>query len=336
MQRYRYKNILSITSLLSIVVSLNVSADNKNLRIGHQWPADQNDFRHEMVKIFSEEIKKANARIKVSIHPNAALFKPREQWSALVSGALDVSVFPLAYAGTFYPEFNITLMPGLIHNHEHAQRFNKSLVMDEIRKTINKSGVVVLADLWLSGGFISKNKCIKKPEDVKGLWVRGAGIGYNKVLSSAGAKISSVPSSKIHKELKEGRLDGAITSSTSLVSFKGIRNQTKCLTAPGKYTIWFMYEPLLMSKRSFDKLSTKQKEIIIKAGKKAEAFAAVKSKTADITLIDTFRASKVKIEKMSATDYSEWRDYAEKSIYRLFEKEVTNGKKLLDLARSVK
>lgn len=334
MQRSFTKIRFLLCIMLLIVVVFSLCAEPSKLHIGHQWPDDQDDFRHEMVKIFADELKKAN--IKVSIHANAKLFKPREQWSALTSGSLDISVFPLAYAGTYKPEFNLTLMPGLIQSHAHALRFNKSKVMIEIRKSIDQSGVVVLADLWLSGGFVSKNKCIKRPNDVKGLWVRGAGIGYNKVLSSAGAKISSVPSSKIFEELKAGRLDGAITSSTSLVSFKGIRKQTRCLTAPGKYTIWFMYEPLLMSKKSFNKLNDKQKKIVIAAGKKAQVYANAKAKLADVTLVNTYRASKIKIEKMSKDDYEEWRTYAEKSIYKIFEKEVTDGKRLLDLAKSVK
>ena len=35
---------------------------------------------------------------------------------------------------------------------------------------------------------------------------------------------------------------------------------TNCLTAPGNNALWFMYEPVLMSKKSFDKLNKQQQD----------------------------------------------------------------------------
>ena len=32
--------------------------------------------------------------------------------------------FPLAYASKFHPEFDATLMPGTVKNHDHPLRFN--------------------------------------------------------------------------------------------------------------------------------------------------------------------------------------------------------------------
>ena len=36
-----------------------------------------------------------------------------------------------------HPEFDITLMPGMVKNHKHALRVNKSPMMDEIRKIMD-------------------------------------------------------------------------------------------------------------------------------------------------------------------------------------------------------
>ena len=37
---------------------------------------------------------------------------------------------------------------------------------------------------------------------------------------------------------------------------------TDCLTAPGDNALWFMYEPVLMSKKSFDKLNKQQQDAV--------------------------------------------------------------------------
>ena len=81
---------------------------------------------------------------------------------------------------------------------------------------------------------------------------------FNKMLEGAGSSIASMPSSEIYTGLQTGVLTGANTSSGSFVSFK-IYEQVKCATPPGQYGLWFMYEPILMSKKSFNALNAKQK-----------------------------------------------------------------------------
>ena len=114
-----------------------------------------------------------------SRHPSIApfeAFKTKEQWKPMTTGQLDISAFPLAYAAKFHPEFDITLMPGMVKNHKHALRVNASPMMTEIKKIINDAGVVVLSDAWLAGGFVSKKNCISSPESVKGQTFRALNV----------------------------------------------------------------------------------------------------------------------------------------------------------------
>lgn len=96
------------------------------------------------------------------------MYKPKEQWNALAKARLDLSAFTLAYAAGRHPEFDATLMPGLVKNHEHARRLNGSPFMADIKKIINDAGVVVISDAWLAGGFASKKACILDPKDIQG------------------------------------------------------------------------------------------------------------------------------------------------------------------------
>jgi TRAP-type transport system periplasmic protein len=193
----------------------------------------------------------------------------------------------------------------------------------------------VLADTWLAGGFVSKDKCILEPSDVKGMKFRAAGKAFNQMLAAAGASITSMPSSEIYSGLQTGVLDGANTSSASLVSYR-IYEQVKCLTAPGKNALWFMYEPILMSKASFDKLSHAQQLQLMKAAGMAEEYALEQAKQADKTLVDTYKKAGVKVVEMNSEQAAEWRKIADKSSYKAFADQVKGGRKLLDMALSVK
>src|SRR3546814_20534296 len=111
------------------------------------------DPRDEMVQIIAREAAAADVGLEIQVYPGASLFKPAEQWNAMVKGQLDISAFPLDYASGRHPQFSATLMPGLVKNHDHALRLNDSPFMQDIKKIVNESGLAALADAWLAGGF---------------------------------------------------------------------------------------------------------------------------------------------------------------------------------------
>ena len=288
-----------------------------------------------MVQIIARDAKAAGVDLEVQVYPGASLFKATEQWNALVNGQLDISSFPLDYASGKVRAFSATLMPGLVRSHERAARLNESPFMKEIKAKIEKAGVVVLSDAWLAGAVASKKGCIRKPDDMKGLKVRSAGPTFAAMWQAAGASIVSIPSNEVYNALQTGVADGTDTSSGSFVSFR-IYEQVKCLTAPGENALWFMYEPVLMSKKSFERLNKKQQEVLVNAGKKAQAFFAKETKGLDDKMVKTFKDHKVEVVTLTPAEYDAWIKIAQQSSYAGFAKEVPDGKKLIDAALSVK
>lgn len=308
------------------------AAQAQTLKASHQW--NTNDVRHKMVEIIKTEVEKADVGLEVRIYPSASLYKPKEQWAPLTTGQLDISAFPLAYASSRHPEFDATLMPGLVKNHEHAKRLNDSPFMDDIKKIINDAGVIVIADTWLAGGFASKEQCILDPEDMKGQVTRAAGKAFERMLVGAGASIASMPSSEIYTGMQTGVLDAANTSSGSFVSYR-IYEQVKCLTAPGDHALWFMYEPILMSKQSFDSLTKEQQDAVMAAGQVSEDYFFEQAKKLDQTMVDTFKEAGVEVVEMTAEQAAKWREIAQKTSYAEFAKGVEGGEKLIEKALAV-
>ena len=225
-------------------------------------------------------------------------------------------------------------MPGLVKNHDHAKRLNDSDFMADIKKIINDAGVVVLSDAWLAGGFASKKKCIKAPGDIKGQVSRAAGKAFERMLTGAGASIASMPSSEIYTAMQTGVLDAANTSSGSFVSYR-IYEQVKCLTAPGDHALWFMYEPILMSQSSFDKLTPEQQKALMAAGQAAEDYFFTQAKVLDQTMVDKFKEAGVEVVTMSAEEAGKWREIANQTSYKAFSEKVPNGDKLIEKALAV-
>jgi len=319
----------------AIVSVLAFPATAQTLKASHQFPGGKGDPRDEMVQIIAKEAKAANVGLDVQVYPGASLFKPNEQWNALVNGQLDISSFPLDYASGKVRAFGATLMPGLVRNHERAQKLNGSPFMKDIKDRINKANVIVLADAWLAGAVASKRACIHKPEDMKGLKIRSAGPTFAEMWQQAGASIVSVPSNEVYNALQTGVADATDTSTGSFVSFR-IYEQVKCVTAPGDNALWFMYEPVLMSKRSFDRLKKEQQEALLAAGKKSQDYFNKESKKLDDDMVEVFKKNNVEVATMTGAEYDAWIKIAQESSYKNFAAEVPDGKKLIDEALAVK
>ena len=328
------KRILTALGAVLATTLIAFSASAQTLKASHQLPGGKGDVRDEMVQIIAREIANAGVGLEVQVYPAKSLFKPKEQWGAMVKGQLDISAFPLAYAAGRHPEFDATLMPGLVKNHDHAKRLNDSPFMDDIKSIIDEAGVVVLSDAWLAGGFASKKNCILGPETIKAQVFRAAGKAFNQMLAGAGASIQSMPSSEIYTALQTGVLDGANTSSGSFVSYR-IFEQVTCLTAPGDSALWFMYEPILMSKKSFEGLTPEQQEAVMAAGQVAEDFFFDAAKGLDDKLVEIYKEAGVEVVTMTAEQAAAWRTIADETSYKAFADSVPGGRELIDKALAV-
>ena len=305
---------------------------DKVLKVSHQWSTS--DVRHKVAQMVADEVAAADVGLELKIYPSKSLFKPKEQYRPLTRGRLDMTVVPLAYAAGQRPAYNLTLMPGLVKNHDHAARLVESPFMQELEKIMAQDDVMVLVHGYLAGGFGGKETCITKPDDVKGLKIRAAGKSFEQMVAAAGASVTSMPSSEIYSAMQTGVLDAANTSSSSFVSYR-LYEQIKCYTPAGDVALWFMYQPMLMNKTTFEALDDRQQAALLAGAKKAQAFYLAEAKKADEASAAKFREAGVEIAEMTPADFDAWRAVAKESSYKQFVAETENGQELLDMALAV-
>jgi TRAP-type C4-dicarboxylate transport system substrate-binding protein len=195
--------------------------------------------------------------------------------------------------------------------------------------------VIVLSDAWLAGagrlqeGLHPQARRHQGPEDpFRRADVRGDVAG--------GRRLDRLdPSNEVYNALQTGVADATDTSTGSFVSFR-IYEQVKCVTAPGDNALWFMYEPVLMSKKRFDKLDKQQQDVLLKAGKKVAGLFQPRSQGLDDAMVKVFKDHKVEVVTLTSAEYDTWVNVARQSSYAEFAKEVPDGKQLIDEALSVK
>jgi TRAP-type C4-dicarboxylate transport system substrate-binding protein len=313
-------------------------ADTRTLKISHQFPGsgpDGGDFRDRLCRKFAETVeKRANGALKFEIYPNSSLMKTFAQFDALKKGALDFSLYPTTYAGGEIPEMNITFMPAAITSYEQAYRWKTAPIGKELSAILEAKGVKLITWMWQSGGIASRGKPIVKPEDAKGLKIRGGSREMDMMFKAAGAATSNMPSNEIYISMQTGAIDAAVTSTSSLISFK-LEELSKGLTSAGGRSFFFVFEPILMSKAVFDSLSPDLQKLIMDVGEEIEPLGLEGSKADDQRLSDVYAKAGAQVFEMDAAALEEWKAVARESAWKDFAARSPNTARFLKMAQEV-
>ena len=341
MQNDRRRFVLGTVAGLSALAlarpALSAEPAATTLKISHQFPGgtiDQGDFRDRLVRKFADEVgKRTKGALKFDIYPNSSLVKVNSQFSALRRGALDLSLVPLSYAGGEVAETNIGLLPALVPSYEVGSRWKNAEVGKFLAQVLAEKGIVIVSWIWQAGGVASRAKALVSPDDAKGMKVRGGSREMDMMFKDAGASVLSLPSNEIYAAMQTGAMDGALTSSTSLISFR-LEEVSKFLTSGRGKSYWFMFEPLMMSKEIFDKLPGAQRDAIMAVGAELEKFAVDSAKADDIAVADIYAKKGAKVLDLDEATLKKWQALA-RPVWKDFADHNENCAKLLALAQKL-
>ncbi len=328
----------AILSAPAVLASRTGHAAVRTLKISHQFPGGtitQGDFRDRLVRVFARDVAAAtNGELAFEIYPGSSLMKTVAQFSGLRRGALDFTLYPLAYAGGEVPEVNIGLMPSLVSTYAQGMAWKTSKIGQDLTAVLDKRGVKILTWIWQAGGVASRAGQVVAPTDTKGLKIRGGSREMDLLLKAAGGIISSVPSDEIYAAMQTGSLDAAVTSSTSLISFR-LQEISKNVTTGRQGSFWFMLEPLLMSKSIFDSLPGPHQQAILKVGADLEAYALTSAMADDQSLADIFGKASVKVADFNADVLGQWRAIAQATAWQDYANRSPACAELLKLAEAM-
>src|SRR5215831_3784635 len=305
------------------------------VKISHQFPggtATEGDFRDRMCRRFAAELeKRTNGALVGQVYPNSSLMKTVAQFSALRKGALDVSLYPISYAGGEFGELNIGLMPGLVSSYKQGAAWKGAEVGKKFSAFLAEKGVVMVSWIWQAGGVASRTTPIVSPQDAKGLKVRGGSREMDMVLQAAGATTLSTPSNELYAAMQTGACDAAITSSTSLISFR-LEELAKSLTTGRGKSYWFMLEPLIMSKQIFDAMPKAQQDVIMSLGVEMEQFGTKEAMADDERISEVYTKRGAKVFDLDEATVEKWRAIARDTAWKDYAQKTPLSAELLKLA----
>jgi len=135
------------------------------------------------------------------------------------------------------------------------------------------------------------------------------------MMKEAGASITSMPSSETYHALATGVLDTMMTSSASFVSYR-LHEVLKYINVPRDYSIWFMAENLVISQKTWDRLTSEQQEIFLEVAEwMHENWVYQNFKKLVEKLVDSYTKANVDIHYMNKDDFDQWLSFAQQTSW---------------------
>ena len=220
--------------------------------------------------VFCDEVEKGTqARYKCQQFPSSALGGEREMIEGVQLGTLDVVNTSTGPVGNFVPEVKIVDIPFLFRDYDPARKVLDGPIGQDLLTKFPARGIVALG--WTENGFrhmTNSKRDIVKPSDAAGLKMRTM---ENKVHMDGYRAFGILPTPMAFPEvfgaLQQGTVDGQENPIPVILASKFSQVQ-KHLSLTGH-----VYSPalLLLSARTWSKVSEADKKVFLDAAKKAGA-----------------------------------------------------------------
>jgi len=222
----------------------------------------------QAVKYMGEILKReTNGRLSIQVFASGQLGDEKDTIQQTQFGVIDMNRINMAPLNNLVPETSVPALPFLFRSVEHMHKVMDGEIGQEIMKALESQGLVGLA-FYDSGArsFYNSKRPIKTLEDMKGLKIRVQQSDlFIDLIKALGANPTPMPFGEVYSSLQTGVVDGAENNWPSYQS-------TRHYEVAKFYSISehsMVPEVLVMSKKTWDKLSADDQALVRKAAKES-------------------------------------------------------------------
>ena len=244
----------------------------EELKLAHFMSPRHPMHQHMMAPMAATLETESGGALTIKIYPGGALGKgPREQYNRAVDGIADITFGLAGYTSPQFPRVLLAELPGIAATPAGATAAIWRAYPDHLKDDFG--GVKMLA-LWTGEAsiLITRDKPVRKLEDLAGLKIRVPSKTAATVVESWGAVPQTMPVTKVYTSMQTGVIDGVYIGSSGIGSFK-LAEVGKYFTTnlPPAYTVFY----LIMNKGAWAGLSGDKQAMLDKvSGAEASAKAA--------------------------------------------------------------
>ena len=166
--------------------------------------------------------ERTNGRIQVQIFPNGQLGSENENMEQLMSGVISMTKVSAPGLATYNEAYHTFGLPYIFDSTEDFYHVMDSDQMRDFFLSSGDDGFVTLT-YYTSGArsFYTKNKAIRKPEDLKGLKIRVQDMkSQTDMMKALGGIPVAMSYGDVYTSLQTGIIDGTENNETALTTGK--------------------------------------------------------------------------------------------------------------------
>ncbi|MBN2441767.1 MAG: TRAP transporter substrate-binding protein [Spirochaetales bacterium] len=239
------------------------------LKIGHYANAEH--AGQAACKMFAEAVdSRTNGMIKIEIYPNNELGNPPEVLEQNILGAIDMSLPTQGQLAKYSKKFGCVMLPFAYADYDHAYRVLDGPFLEWAYPDLEAQGLVFLSNWeWGFRNLTNSVRPVNKPKDVAGLKIRTPPeLSNQAAMEALGGIVQTIDFSELPMALKQGVVDGQENPVSVIYAYKIYETQ-KYLAMTG-HTYNSMVH--VISKKTWDKLTSEQQKIIKEESKRAGDF----------------------------------------------------------------
>ncbi|WP_432403119.1 TRAP transporter substrate-binding protein [Wukongibacter sp. M2B1] len=237
-------------------------------KLGHA--ADEENTWHKGAIKFAELVnEKSNGRIEVKVYPNEQLGNEMDNITGVQAGTADM-VISGETLQNWAPKVGVMAAPYVIRDSEHLRNVVDGEIGQEIEKEIiDKASLRPL--FWYERGprYLTSNRPIKTPEDLKGMILRVPNVPiFVKSWEALGAKPTPMAFSEVFTGLQQGTVEGQ-ENPLALINSAGFYEVQKNVNKTAHVRSWIY---VLIGEKQWQKLPEDLKAVVKEAAKEAQEY----------------------------------------------------------------
>jgi TRAP-type C4-dicarboxylate transport system substrate-binding protein len=278
------------------------------------------------VQQFADEVDKATAgKLKITLHPNGALYKANEIKRAVQSGQVQIGEFILSGAANENALFGVDSVPFLADSYAQARKLS-TLSRPAIDKLLASQGMKLLFVSPWPGQNLYSVKPVASAADLKGTKMRAYNPATSRIAQLLGAQATTIQLAELGQALATGTVENFLTSSASGVEMK-LHESVKHF-----YTVnaWLPRNAIVVNTKAFATLDAATQKTVLDAAAAAEARGWASSEQKDAEYLKELAARGMKIAAPSPALAAELKKVGVTMTAEWLEKAGPEGRAIVD------
>ncbi|NLD54941.1 MAG: TRAP transporter substrate-binding protein [Burkholderiaceae bacterium] len=291
------------------------------------YPAS--NFHTENLAKFVEDVDKATGgKLKITLHPNASLYKAPEIKRAVQGNQAQAGEILMVNYENEWPLFGIDGIPFLADSYAAARKLYEAQ-KPSLEKRLAQQGMVVLFTVpWPPQGIYTNRK-LEKVEDMKGLKWRAYSPATARIAELVGAQPVTIQAAELTQALATGVVDSYMSSGSTGYDSKTYEHVKYWYDTQA----WLPKNAILANKSALDALDKPTRDALMKASAEAEKRGWALSEEKNTWYIDQLKSKGMSIEKPSAQLASGLQKIGETLLADWLKKAGAEGKEVVEAYR---